>query len=51
MPLNEHCTYNWYLLLVIAMNDDDDGDNRLLIEIVMMTLAIDASGVGDEKWW
>ena len=50
MPLNEHCTYNWYLLLLIAMNDDDDGDNRLLIEIVMMTLAIDASGVGDEKW-
>ena len=45
----------WYLLVVITMddddddNDDDDGDNGLLIEIVMMTLAIDASGVGDEK--
>ena len=32
-------------------DDDDDGDNGLLIEIVMMTLAVDASGVGDEKWW
>ena len=46
----------WYLLVVITIdddddddNDDDDGDNGLLIEIVMMTLAIDGSGVGDEK--
>ena len=29
----------------------DDCDNGLVIEIVMMELAIDGSGVGDEKWW